>query len=98
MLGHLILSYQLFNLQIEAHGMALPPMVNGDAESVWCGTISSIPVVLFQIVHLNTPVHIASIILVFWIKNIKLDSVLIKPKITQMVDQLVEVAWSASSW
>jgi len=92
--GLLIQDHQLLNLQTEAHGMALPPiiliMANGDAESVWCGTISSIPVVLFPIVHLNTPVHIASTILVSWIKVTKPDSVHIKCKITQIVDQSAE--------
>jgi len=86
--GLLIQAHQLFNLQIEAHRMALPPviltMANGDAESVWCETISSILVALFPVIHLNTRVHIASTILLSWIKDIKPDSVHIKCKITQI--------------
>jgi len=82
--GLLILFHPSSSIQIEAHGISLPSttltMANVDVESVWHGTISSILVVLFLIVHLNSPVHIASTTLVFYIKDIKQDSVLIKPK------------------
>jgi len=92
--GLLTLVHQLSSWQIKAHRIVplFTPltMANVDAESVWHETIISTPVALFLIVHLNTPVHIAFTILISWIKDIKPDSVHIKPKIIHMVDQLTK--------